>query len=478
MSLRTAVLKGARVLVIGQATAQGLVLIRHMIVAQNISTADVGIGIALMSCLTLVEMMSSVRPDALLIQADDGDDPELQASVQTLESLRGLISGTVLFLLASPLAFWFEKPEAAWAFQTIAILPLLRGVGHLDPKRVQRQLNYTTDLWVAVVPQLLTALVAWPVARWLGDYSAVLLLMFVRAIAATITTHIVATRKYRWSLNREHFRRIVSFGWPLLLTGGLIYLVTQGDRFIIGSRYTHYSIAALGLFGLARNTTAASRELVAATANPILLPLFSQTRNDPARLEALYTRSCQGLAVVAAGSCIPFFLMGGRLMGWIYGEEYHDSANFIGWLAAAQAMNMLCNPPIRASLAMADTRNSLITSLVRGTSLMAMILVAVLEGSLAWMAIAGLAGEAAGFVASSLRLHKTSGIKPGLSLRPACFTLAWIFVGWALSTQVYDTSSATVIVTCLSSLLAVVITGLLCFPLLRHEASATFARFS
>ena len=46
----------------------------------------------------------------------------------------------------------------------------------------------------------------------------------------------------------EYARRLLTFGWPLLVNGLLMFGIVQGDRLIIG---TAYSVYDLGIYSVA-----------------------------------------------------------------------------------------------------------------------------------------------------------------------------------------------------------------------------------
>jgi O-antigen/teichoic acid export membrane protein len=469
MPLRQNVIRGTASLGIGQITAQGLTLVRSAIIAHLISRSDVGLGSIFVATITLFEMISNLRPDTMLIQASDGNNPRLQSSAQSLEAIRGACMSIVVFLCAGPIANMFGVPETTWAFRYLALVPLFSGLQHLDPKRFQREMVYGPEVRVVVGSHLVATAAAWPLAVWLGDYSAMLYVVLLRAGTQNILTHLYAQRPYRWGFDRTALKRILSFGWPLLANGLLLFGILQGDRIIIGWKQTHFSLADLGLYSMAWSLTAAASVLVGRVANPILLPLFARGTEQGRGLNRHFSLSCQMLAVFGTASAIFFILLGGPVMALIYGAEYGQASAFIAWLAAMQAMRILRQAPTQAAIAQADTRNPLIANLARSLSLVAAMVAALVGAPLVWIAISGWAGETLALLTSTLRLRRLSGIRASACLIPALWSCLWLAGGIALVNLLVDPGIILLLTSCVLALTGFLSASAAVFPDLRFE---------
>src|SRR5579859_4154041 len=259
MTLRRSFLRGAVNLGTGQVVVQVCSFVRSVILARLISPKDFGIAAIFAMTFSLLEMVSNLSVQSLVVQASDGDDPLFQETGQSLLVIRGIANAALLSLLAAPLSYLFGVPEARWAFYWVAAIPLLRAFCHLDVNRIQRNMQFTPQIkvdvisnfgvpearwafyWVAAIPLLRAfchldvnriqrnmqftpqikvdvisnvgvTLLAWPLASWLHSYAAMLWLLLVQAAIYAVGTHCVAERRYRWSFHRDYARRFFSFG--------------------------------------------------------------------------------------------------------------------------------------------------------------------------------------------------------------------------------------------------------------------------
>jgi len=397
-------------LAIGQVAAQGLAFVRNVIIARMLTQEDMGVAASLALTLSLLEMLSDVAADKLLVQAKDGDDPRLQGVVHGVQFLRGCVQAVLLFAMAWPVAAMFRIPEARWAFQLVALAPLIRGLAHLDAARLQRELRYKPGVLIEILPQALMTAVAWPIANLVGDYGAVLWLVLGQSAAFVVCTHVVATRPYRWVYDRVLLARISSFGWPLLVNAFLLFGINQGDKAIVGAGYT---MGELGVYAVAFGLVAAPVMVLGKLSLAMGLPLLSQVQDVRADFEARHRLGAQALSAAAVLIAVPLILAGPLLVRAIYGEKYGEAGAYIGWLAAMGAVRCLRMAPTVASMALGDNVNTMIGNAFRSLALLGMLWAAAERAPLAWIAIASLAGEVLALVVSMLRLKSRTGIRAG-----------------------------------------------------------------
>jgi O-antigen/teichoic acid export membrane protein len=408
MGLRSVLLKGASVLTAGQMTAQLLMFVRNIILARMLTPEDMGIAATFAITISLLEMTSNLAVEMLLVQAPDGDDPRFQATAHVFQVIRGLLIGILILASAPIIARMFDTPQALWAFQYVAIVPVLRGFMHLDWKRVQRNMTFTPSVIVEIAPQAIITLAAWPMVVWLRDYSAVLWLVIIQAAIALLASQLVAERNYQLNWSRVHASRLLSFGWPLLINGLLMFGVFQGDRLIVG---TAYSMAELGVYSVAFALVMMIAMTVSKLASALLLPLFSRVQEDQATLRRYFLLSVQVLALLGAVIALPLVIIGGDIIVLIYGEQYTSATEFIAWMGVLIAVRIFRLGPTIAALAKGDSKNSMIANMFRTIGVLGAVVVAWLGLPLSSIIICGIVGEILALMAAVWRLWHLYGIQ-------------------------------------------------------------------
>lgn len=415
MTVRRRALGGAGALAASQVFTQGLSFLRNVLFARALTEHDFGVAVALAAVLSLLEMTSSLAVDRLLVQAKDGGEDRVQRVAQSFEAMRGALISALLFGFAAPFAAYFKAPEATWAFQLVALAPLVRGFAHMDLYRAQRELRFMPQVVVEVAPAALATALAWPVARWMGDYGAVAWLVVGQAAATAALSHVIAGRRYGLAWDRALAARIVRFGWPLLINGLLMYVIFQGDFLVIGR---WYGLEALAVYSVAFNLALAPSIALGRAASSLLLPLLAQAQDDGARFLRRYELSNQALALAAAALAVPLAVFGGSLVRVIFGAKYDETGAFIGWIAAMQALRVLRMAPTVAAMARGDTINAMWANVARTAALIGVIGAAAAQAPLVWIAAAGFAGEAAALACALLLLRRKHGTPVAACLGP------------------------------------------------------------
>jgi O-antigen/teichoic acid export membrane protein len=417
------VVKGGLKLGFGQVVSQVCSFIRSIILARLISPANFGIAATFAMTFSLLEMLSNLSADKLLIQSKDGNHPELQSTAQLLDLMRGSVNAAIIFALAIPIARLFGVPQAAWAFECLALVPLIRGSAHLDSNRLQREIRFGPSVKIDIATNVVATLAAFPLGWWLRDYSAMLWLLVLQAIGYSIGSHLVAERRYALSWHPEYVKKMAAFGWPLLINGVLMFGIFEGDRLVIGASHrlfarSIYTLTDLGVYSVAFSITMAPTMFVGNVCNSLFLPLLSQVQGSVTQFNRRYSACAEMIALLAAAISIPFIIAGGKGVILIYGAKYSGASAVIGWLAAMWALRMIRVTPTLAAMARGDTRNAMISNLVRSTALAGILCAAALGSHLFWISICGFLGEVMATGVSILRLRVRSGVPVLLCVRP------------------------------------------------------------
>lgn len=467
MSLKAKIFKGAIVLTGGQAVTQVLSFARNIIVARLLSPDNMGIAATFAITIMLLEMISNLSVDMLLVQAKDGDDPLFQGTAHFYQVLRGFSVGLIIFACAPVITWLFKTPEAEWAYRLLALVPIFRGFMHLDWKRLQRKMQYRTAVLVELVPQSIITLVAFPLAVWLGDYSAVLWLVLMQAAIGLLISHLFSDRPYRLNWDREYGHRLLVFGWPLLINGLLMFGALQGDRLIIG---TFYTMAELGVYSVAFSLAITLATVITKISNSLFLPLLASKQDQEEAFREHYKTIVQILAVIGGAVALPFVTAGGQVIILLFGKQYLAAFSFAPWLGALLVARIFRLAPTVAALAGGDTKNSMYANFFRLIGVFAAIAVAWVNLSLSAIIMCGVGGEILALLFASLRLHKLQKLKAMDSLYPPLIVAVVLLIaGLSYSFSIFGISLYGYILNFLLFFIALLVVSLAVFPVFGCE---------
>jgi O-antigen/teichoic acid export membrane protein len=381
---------GGVVLLAGLATAQAAAFLRNAVLGYTLSMGDFGIAAALTLTLQVVEALSDLGSERLVVQDEDGDSPALLDTVHTVLALRGLLIAVALLFAAGPIARLLSIPDAAAGFELIALVPLIRAFVHQGMRRSQRRLENAPFAIVEAVPQLLGALLVLPLVwQWPG-YLAAALLAIVQAAATVLVSHLVGRSRYRLGLDRAVLGRLLRFGWPIWLSAFPLLLVFHADRALIAAAY---GMEALAVYAAAFMLTMVPMVIIAKVGTAIVLPVLAPVRGDATAFLARARALAEVVAATGAGFAAALQIAGDPVLALVFGPGFKGQGALVGALAVMFAVRMVQVVPAMTLMAHAETRPLLAAGLVRASAIgLSAAAIANLAG-LEVVAAAGIVGE-------------------------------------------------------------------------------------
>jgi O-antigen/teichoic acid export membrane protein len=417
--------KGAGLLALVYAASEAATLMRTVVFAHWLTPAQMGALVLMMTSLRLIEMITDVSIDRLILQAKDGASVKFQTLAHGASILRGFIGGLALLLLALPIALTFDINAEGLCF--LALVPVIRGFFHLDCRIYNRHLKPGGAALAEGGGALAGLIAAWPSVMITQGPEAIVLSSLAQVIVMVALSHMVARRKYRVGLNTANLKRIWVFGWPLALNALFLSAVFQGERIAVGGAY---GLETLGRFGIASQLALIPALLAGRIALAGLLPAASRSQaraKGRFGLGVLFTTFGAGLLFTAC-----FALMAPGFINFLFGEHYALEAAALAWLGAAAGARIARVGPVILLLANGDTRGVLAGSFLRAIALGVGILLALQGLSLVHFAAIAAAGEGASLIAASLRLRHQCGMRraidPGLVILAASLGICAHFI--------------------------------------------------
>jgi len=411
--------------------AQAMSLVRNAMLGHMLAKGDFGIAAILTLLLQLLDSLTDLGVDRLIVQAKDGDDPRFVATNHTALVVRGVLIGIILFSASGFIADFFAVPEAALAVAAIALVPLLKGFQHLDARRAQRRLNSRPFLWIEVAPQAVALALTWPVVTYVPDFQAVVWLSLAQAVTALVVSHAVAERPYALAFDMPILKRLIDFGWPIWLSAFPLVAVYHGDRIVIGR--------LLGVEDLAGYSAAFMVAMVPGliagkVGQSLMLPVFAGARGDAAQLKRRFSVLTEATAIAAAIYFATAVLAGGDILRIAFGPNYAGLGGVMAWLAGMWALRMLQAVPGMLLLSVGETKPFLIAGLIRSLALIPATAVALMGHGLEAVAAMGLLGELASlaYIAWRMDTHER-GLCRIFALRGLFVLPAGLVAAFALS---------------------------------------------
>ncbi|GAB5373588.1 MAG: hypothetical protein AcusKO_00500 [Acuticoccus sp.] len=360
------------------ATGSLILLARNILLARLLPLSDYGAATTFAIVMAAMEMTSSLALDRYLVQSRDADAPAFRHNLHALQLLRGLLVAVLLFACAGPLARFLGVPEAAWAYQVLAVVPLARGLVHMDMFAMQRHGRFVPSALVPLSGQVCGLLAAVPLALWLGDYRAMLWSILMQEGVLLVASHMVATRRWSVRLDPAVFMRALGFGWPLMINGLLIFAIFYGDRMIVANQFGPTELA---WFGAAFTITLTPTLVLAKSMHTLLLPSLAARWRSRDGFRPLAYMTVEVAIAFGLALALGFALVGQPVFTALFGRAFDPALELLIWLSLMQGVRVAKAGPSTIAVACGATRNPMFANLAR---------VAVVP--VAWLAVANGAG--------------------------------------------------------------------------------------
>lgn len=422
--------RSALLILSGNAAASLLLLARNLIIARLIPVEDYGIAATFAITMAVVEMMSQLGLQQQIIQAKDGDDPRFQSALQGFQVLRGVFAGIVLFFAAKWIADFLNIPHVAWAYQVMALVPVMNALQHFDIHRLNRQMRFWPVVLTGAVPALISLAVVWPLYLLFGDYKVMLWSLILQWALMVVVSHLVAERPYRLILDAKIMGESLRFGWPLLVNGMLMFAVFNGDKLIVGRVL---GMETLAIFAMGVTLTLTPTLVMAKSAQNFFLPQLSKvdrtTPEGAARFQHLSITKLQVSLVNGALLVIGIALLGALVVQVLLGPKYAALIPLLMPLAVLHALRVAKAGSAVVALATGHTSNAMQANLVRVLTL-PLVWYAAVEGvgllNVVWIATGG---EVLGYMLSLWLLRARVGVALKPMVWPLCCLV--LFMGAA-----------------------------------------------
>lgn len=419
--------KSALLILSGQAFGSLIGLVRNLLVARLISVEDYGIAATFVITMSLIEMVTSLGLNQLIIQDKAGNDPRLQAGLQGFNLMRSILSGGTIFLLAGPIASFLGTEDIVWAYQLLGLMPVLTGFYHFDIYRLQRKMTFLPSIIASLVPNAIGLLLIWPLYLIWQDFRVMLFALLAQTTLAVVMSHVVAERPYRLTIDRPIIAQSFRFGWPLLINNLLLFFIFQGEKVIVGREL---GVEALGHFAMGMTLTLTPALVLGGAAQTFFLPQLAARKDEPEVFRHLAITTFETHMAFGITIVIGVMLLGGPVISLLLGAKYSDLVPLMTWLALLQSLRLFRGGSATVALAMGRTSIATISNIPRVIAMPIAWYVVAQGGSLVVLLWIAIASEALGFLISLQLVHRQLRISLN-SLRPVFgFCLILLALVW------------------------------------------------
>nr|WP_319387631.1 oligosaccharide flippase family protein [uncultured Roseibium sp.] len=401
--------------------------VRNIVVARYLTVEQFGIASTFAIVYSLVQMMANIGFNAFVVQAKDGDEPGFMAALHSLLIMRGVAGAALMLICAYPYAYFIGQPELVWSYMLFAAVPLLLSGASLDVHRQERQSRFTSVAMAQILAHTASLVALIPLFYLFDDYQIMVYSIFTYIVVYVVFTHFYSERSYSLSWNEKIFRRILTFGVPLLINNVLLFIVFNGDRLIVANQ--------LGLETLALFSIAFMMSLIVSSAgsklfSTLMLPILSRAQEKRSQFRELACLSLEIALFLMIGLVLSMLVLGPAFIITLFGEKYFGALSMVLTLAFVQGFRLAKIGPVVVATAQGHTRYPLFADAVRVVFLPLAFLALMQTGNINYAIFFAFLGEFIGFlIALFLMLRQTrvrlTSLLPSLAMTGLILVLAF-----------------------------------------------------
>jgi O-antigen/teichoic acid export membrane protein len=407
--------------------SQGASLARGIIVARIIGAEQIGIAMTMLLFGEFLNKMTNMNPGITLVQDPAGGSRGFRHTLQSILLIRGVVYSILIFLLAWPLAWFFEQQHNVIGFMAVAILPLLAGCLHIDVFRQMRNRNYVPVALLSSIPNIVSLAVTIVLSIWLQTFWLPILARLASSLTGIVVSIRVAKRRFGLCLDNKHLMRIIKFIIPLAGAGIIVFFSTSGPRLFLASAprvfgSLEYTMFQVGVFAVAMNFCVLPSGIGSRIISQTWSPRMARMRDEPILFRKAFGEMQTVSYMLGAGTIVLL----GASHSWmllLYTDKFADAGSVVSVLSIFGGLR-LGRVAMRAA-ALSTGRSGLIfwTNLAGLVGLLATIIAIANGQSLPVIASCLLLGEFCSFVVGNwlLTRGKLALRNSDLWIRPVVF---------------------------------------------------------
>lgn len=328
-SIGQRVFTAAVVLTLARIVGRLLSVVAMLTVARWLGPGEMGVFAVAIVIVAAVEQLSETGFRLALIQRQ-GDIGELIAPVRTIMSLRGVALSAVVYVSAQYMANFFNCPDSLAIIETMALLPLIRGLEPLTLTLAQKELRFKSTLVITMLSSTLGLMTGIGVA-WVNPSAwAMVWMTLVTAAIQTIGSTIIARPAYLiFSLRWKGVTNLGTFGFWIFVNGFASYVFIKGVDWIIGRCV---DVEMLAIYQMAFLLCTAVTVELGGVISQVTFPAYSAMQTDLVRLRAAFVKALAVFSVLVIGLASIVCASSQHLIPLVLGKRWIETVDFVPWV--------------------------------------------------------------------------------------------------------------------------------------------------
>jgi PST family polysaccharide transporter len=341
-----------------------------IVIARLVSPNDFGIFAVALVVQAVVMSINELGVGEALVRG--GEDSRAIATVTTLSIISSGVLAVVMYLLSGTFARLMNTPDATSTLQVLSMTVAMAGFTAAPICLLRRDFRQDKFLISDASGQVVGAITVISLA--LMNYGP-LSLAWSRVAGQAVSAVLViafSPEPYRIGIDRSQVGRLLRFGLPLALAGGLSWIVVNADYVVISRSM---GAVALGFYLLAFNVSGWPLNVFGAVVRAVALPAFGRLRHDLTAMNDAAVAAASAVATITFPVCFLLGALADPLIRLLYGDRWAMSIGSLVALSLFPAVRSLMDLFTGFLVALDGTRPVLVVQILWLTLLVPALIV-------------------------------------------------------------------------------------------------------
>lgn len=319
--------KGAAWMVLFKFVERSIGLVSTIILARLLVPEDFGLVALAMAVILLVELLGAFNFDMVLIQKQHSDRSYYDTA-WTFNVIVGVGSALVLYLIAQPMAAFYNDPRLAPVIQMLALAPLLDSFQNIGVVAFRKEMQFHKEFAFLLVKKLTAFTITLVLAFTWHNYWALIAGIVAGRVAATALSYWVHPFRPRFSVARR--AELFSFSFWLFLTNVANFISHRVPDFVIGKVAGPHT---LGLYSVAYEISNLPTTELVAPINRAVFPGYSKMSDQLSALREGYSAVIRLVALFLIPAALGIAATASVFVPLVLGDKWVEAIPLIEVLA-------------------------------------------------------------------------------------------------------------------------------------------------
>ena len=328
------VVSASLIVTFGYGLSQVIRLAGNLVLTRLLVPEMFGIVSIANTFLTAIALFSDFGINQCVIKSNRSDDPVFLDTAWTIQVLRGVVLGLIAFLIATPVARFYNISELKRLLPVLGISTVLSGFTSTSIILLERDFQQKQLQIMQIISQIVGLVIVCIFAYKFRTVWALILGNFVSAIIQTIYSYLINDYRHKLIIDKESFLELMTFGKWILFSTAMMFLARQTDRILLGKIF---NIRLYGIYNIAITFAELPKNIIQTLSGKVMYPLFAKYSSQPRSELRKQIRAVRKKFIYLIAVCLALFInISDYIIIFLYDERYTQAA----WMLPVLAIGM------------------------------------------------------------------------------------------------------------------------------------------